>query len=54
MIRQHKWKEGINEGIVINVPVGPLPPLEAYWPDGMALSRLPLASLAETAMSWRI
>lgn len=38
------------EGIIINVPVGPLPPSRAYWPGHMALSRLPLASLAETAM----
>jgi len=27
-----------------------MPPSAAYWPDGMALSRLPLASLAEKAM----
>lgn len=37
------------EGIIINVPAGPLPPSKAYWPACMALSRLPLASLAETA-----
>lgn len=37
------------EGVTVFIPVGPLPQSGACWPGGMALSRLPLASLAETA-----